>query len=265
VERVQKGQDFLHRLLSLEPTVFIPPWNSYDEHTLEALIQQQLTCVSANRFGATHDGPLRFIPITANLLEMRPAVAAARESADADAIVGVLIHPYDFTESGDSRKIMSCDEFGEELQWLVAQPDVRVASVSQLAMENRSLDVARFRANAPARFESVFPPFVQTTQESIVYRSTSPAAQTKRRNVIATAATHLGIGLLGALVATLLYSWLDLTAGVVALATTMAAVLLVALLARARRHGTIRFRSATLGALASGAVIAGLMRWTQTL
>jgi peptidoglycan/xylan/chitin deacetylase (PgdA/CDA1 family) len=261
--RLQQGQDFLRRMTSFDPTVFVPPWNSYDEQTLEALVHQGLTCLSANRYGPAYNGSLRFVPITTDIQNLHRAVGlASTVAANDDPIVGVLLHPYDFTESGDSRAVISCDGFDKELKWLTDQADVRVVSVSQLARENTTLDVARYRANAPSPLESVFPPFVRTTEQSPVYRSTSAVEQTKRRNAVATVSTHVGIAMLGGFATAALFSWFALAASLVALTTTSAAVLLIAVVVRARKHRSIYFRSSMLGALVSGVILAGLLRWS---
>jgi hypothetical protein len=189
---------------------------------------------------------------------MREALARARTSVDQDPIVGVLMHPYDFVESGDSRAVITCDGFNEELKWLVSQPDVRVASVSELAARNQTLDAERFVANAPSRLESVFPPFVRTTDQTPIYGSTATVERTKRRNVTAAVATHVAALAIGAVVGAV--SWPLLPLSAVAVATALAALALIILLMRARRSGAIFFRSSMLSAALLGVVIAGLIR-----
>jgi peptidoglycan/xylan/chitin deacetylase (PgdA/CDA1 family) len=168
--RLQQGASRF-REAGIAATVFVPPWNAYDSNTLLALTQAGLRCLSANRYGPALPGQLRYLPITAAFDELRVAVVSARESGDPDAIVGVLLHPYDFEESGDKRAITNCRAFEQELRWLVAQPDVKVQTVGQIAQGNDTLDVGRYRANQPLAFESIFPPFVRTTNQTPFLRS----------------------------------------------------------------------------------------------
>lgn len=258
IARLQQSQDLMRRLTTLEPSVFVPPWNSYDEQTLEALVHQGLTCISANRFGPFQEGSLRFVPITTDISEMRDAVALARTVADQDVIVGVLMHPYDFVESGDSRAVVSCRGFDQEMQWLAAQSDVRVASVSELAARDQTLDADRYVANTPSRIESVFPPWVRSTDETPVYGSATAAQQTKRRKVMTALVVHLVAAMLGGMAAVGSYTWLPVPGRGIVIATVVALLLLVLVVERARRKGTIFFRSSMAAAAVSGVLIAGL-------
>jgi peptidoglycan/xylan/chitin deacetylase (PgdA/CDA1 family) len=172
VESLDKGKELFARTADLHPTVFVPPWNAYDAHTLEALSRTGFACLSANRYGQVTDG-LRFAPITADFLELRDAVARARNSQDSDPIIGVILHPYDFKSSGDSRAVTDAAGFDAELAWLATQKDVAVVSISELARNNATLDANRFRANQPLWFESIVPPFVATTSGTPFFRSTA--------------------------------------------------------------------------------------------
>jgi hypothetical protein len=187
---------------------------------------------------------------------LRGALIVAREVEDGDPIIGVLLHPYDFVESGDKRAVMTTEEFADELQWLLSQPDVQVMSVDQLA-SNQALDVARFRANAPASFETMCPPFIVTTNDTPVYRGTQAARRVKLRRTIATLGTHAGSALGGAMIASGLFGWFEVEAHLVLFIITMATLMLLALFVRTRRRN-LYFRSAIAGAFASGLLIAGL-------
>jgi peptidoglycan/xylan/chitin deacetylase (PgdA/CDA1 family) len=266
IGRLEQGQKLLRRLTTLEPTVFVPPWNRYDERTLEAMRECGLTCISANRYGPFQNGPLRFVPITTDMPELRSALEHARMTSDDDPIVGVLLHPYDFVESGDSRAVITCDGFNKELQWLAAQPDVTVASISALAARNRTLDVERYAANSPSRLESSFPPFISTTDQTPVYRSTETGKRVKRRNLSTTLLILGSVPMLGGVVATALHSRLRLPEdGGPAAATALSALVLAALLIRARRLRAIYFRTAMLGALVTGVLISSLLRALELL
>lgn len=186
----------------INATVFVPPWNAYNSETLAALKQTRLRCLSANRYGPAI-GPLNYLPITASFDQLRAALEGARTSGDPDPIVGVLLHPYDFEESGDARAITNCQSFEQELRWLAKQPDVRVRTIGQVTHENPDLDVSRYEANSPLFFESIFPPFLRTTSQTSFFRSAPMARRIKLLRTIATILTYglaaLTSGLIGSL------------------------------------------------------------------
>ena len=256
--RLRQGQDLLQRLTGLAATSFVPPWNRYDDATLEALTQLGFTCVSANRYGPSVAGALRYVPITSDLPGLRQAVRRALDSDDADPIVGVLLHPYDFSESGDQRAVMTTEQFDAELRWLLSEPQVQVRSVNQLADDNAALDVTRFRANAPSSFESICPPFVSTTDNTPIYRATDAAKRDTRMRAIAAIATHGATALVAGILATSVFARLAHGAGLPIATVVLAALMLLVLFVRARTR-SLYFRSAIAGAFASGLLIAGLL------
>jgi peptidoglycan/xylan/chitin deacetylase (PgdA/CDA1 family) len=241
--RLQQGKSRF-REAGLAATVFVPPWNAYDSNTLLALSQAGLRCLSANRYGPALPGPMQYLPITAAFDELRAAIATARESGDPDAIVGVLLHPYDFEESGDKRAITNCQAFEQELRWLVAQPDVKVLTVGQIAQRNATLDVARYRANQPLAFESIFPPFVRTTTQTPFLRSMKQGRRSRALRSLATFTTYGTAALASAVAAGFLWSRPEVEAsslaGVARLGLTL---LLFMLVARTIMHRAVYFRS----------------------
>jgi len=257
IARLQQGQDLLRRLTGLTATSFVPPWNRYDSATLEALTHLGFTCVSANRYGPSMNGAIRYVPITSDLPGLRQAVRFALDSDDADPIVGVLLHPYDFTESGDQRAVMTTAEFDTELRWLVSQPQVQVKSVNQLAEDNAALDAKRFRANAPSSFETICPPFVATTDNTPIYRATDAARRDTRMRAIAAIGTHGAAALVAGFLATSLFARVAHGTGLPIATIVVAALTLIVLFVRTRTR-SLYFKSAVAGAFASGLLIAGL-------
>jgi peptidoglycan/xylan/chitin deacetylase (PgdA/CDA1 family) len=261
ISRIQQGRDLLRKTVNAEPTVFVPPWNSYDDNTLEALIQQGFKCLSANRYGVAR-GPLRFVPTTADLRELRDAVTVARRSRDPDPIIGVLLHPYDFKESGDPRAAMTCSAFAEEVRWLTEQPDVRVVPISRLSSENSTLEAPRYRANQPLSFESVFPPFVRTTVATPVFRSSGVARRVNAVRGFATGATYVAAAVLGAVLAGVIWPRLEMQRfSYVLFADLAIGAALLVLLARTAMHREVYFRTMLAVAALSGMMIGALRLW----
>jgi hypothetical protein len=215
--------------------------------------------MSANRYGPCLTGALRYVPITADVSELREAVTAARKSGDADPIVGVLLHPYDFKESGDSRATVDCQSFGEKLGWLQQQRDVRVCSVSALGRENRSMDVSRYRANQPWPFEPIQPSFVPASRATPFFRTTVNAKRLKALQVVAIALMYLGAVGLGSTFDKLATSISPFYgAALVPSVRLFAGALLIALIGRVVVKRRVYFRTMLAITLLSGVVLSSL-------
>jgi peptidoglycan/xylan/chitin deacetylase (PgdA/CDA1 family) len=180
---LQKGRDFLADATGVAPTLFVPPWNSYDENTLKALEMSGFRGISANRYspGPEKTSQLAFAPMTTELDDMRAAVAAAHGSGEDAPVVGVMMHPYDFVESGDKRGALTLAQFEQELVWLKAQPNVRILPISALLDASHGMDRQRFLANRPSACERSYPPMVNTVASDLIYHNSSGALRAKLR------------------------------------------------------------------------------------
>lgn len=258
-EKIQQGLQAFQHWLEENPSVFVPPWNRYDTNTLEALARQGLKGISANRYGPSADGSIQFAPITADIRELRAAVKAAAASGDSDPIVGVLLHPYDFRESGDRRGDLSCEAFDADLQWLALQPGVEVVSVSKLLRDNSTLNADRYRANQPWVLETVSPPFVRTTSNTPFFLS---APRARRANILRAASivtTHLAGFLAGFVFDQGLSAALATLTRVLSIAHYVAGICLPLVIARAIVRREIQFRPAFLVALLAGFLLSAVL------
>ena len=261
LDKLQRGRDTLRQAVGVTTTVFVPPWNRYDRNTVAALSQLGFSAVSANRYGPAYDGNLKFVPITADMAELRRAIDLARNSGDPDPIVGVLLHPYDFVESGDRRGTIEWPALDRELEWLANQPGVRVASVSQLASRQDAAGSSRYRANQPWRFESITPSFITTTEATPFLRSEGQARRAKAVRAMASITTYLVTALLGFAVARVLLTALPWP-GVMPAGKWFAAALLLALIAGAASRRQLHFRMMLgIAALAGFIVPGGWWPW----
>lgn len=97
-QRLQRGRDVLTQGLGAAPTAFVPPFNTFDAHTAQALVELGFTILSGDKSGVVGGGhsPLRELPSTCTLGKARAAIAAARSSWHAQPVVTVLLHPMEF-------------------------------------------------------------------------------------------------------------------------------------------------------------------------
>ncbi len=145
VERLAKGKAYLQDITGARVTTFLPPWNTYDLNTLFALEETGFSMLSANKKGLVDKGSnLKFLPVSCGLTELHKAVRAARKSSDKQPLVVALLHDYDFLDINEELGVITFLEFFELIDWVNAQEDVRIISISQAGevIEDLSADRA---------------------------------------------------------------------------------------------------------------------------
>jgi len=153
--KINKGQEFLEKQLGMQITTFVPPYNSYDAITLKVLEKLHFKCLSASLRGQTVPfTPLKFLPETCSLAQLRQVIRYARKSIAYHPIICVMFHQYDFvgmegytTEDEKVSNKITVNEFTQLLSWITSQDDLRVRSISQLLQENVDLSQERFINN----------------------------------------------------------------------------------------------------------------------
>lgn len=193
IENLRRGVDRLQRDVGVRPLIFIPPWNSYDSATVAAVAASGFTVLSAARTGAApRDARLVFLPTCCELHDLESTLMATRESGDEDAIIGVLMHPYDFTESGDGRARFDLPALEALLDRLTSAPDVRLRSIGTLAASPSSVGADRFRANRPSGVDAVAPAFARGRRRTW-YASLDTARRARRRLALVTVAYYAAL------------------------------------------------------------------------
>ena len=245
--KIRRGKEFMEGKFGAPVTTFIPPWNSYDRNTLKALDKAGIDCISANRYGlAEKPLQLKYAPIVAETSDLKRAINSARKMNEAPLIV-VLIHPYDFTESGDSRAKISCIEFGNLLLWLSSQQDIKICSISQLLSQRVSLGGDRFIANRPSLLENILPPFIAKTNDTPFYMSVKNANKMKTIKILNAAIFFILIGvtatILGYWGSRIVFNYSEILSSVMSYATVAA---LIAHSVRIYRKRALYFKGALL-------------------
>jgi hypothetical protein len=83
---------------------------------------------------------LKLLPSTCNPADLLGAVESARQAEDTSPLVVVVLHQYDFRESGSETAGLDFPAFERILDWISGQPDVRVMTLSEAGRMIRSLD-----------------------------------------------------------------------------------------------------------------------------
>jgi peptidoglycan/xylan/chitin deacetylase (PgdA/CDA1 family) len=132
LRRLAAGRAYLEQLTGAPVKTFLPPWNTYDRHTISALEETGFSILSANKKGLAVEGPaLQYMPISCELTELKDAVRAARRSSDDQPLIVALLHDYDFLDINEVTGVITFQEFFNLMDWVGVQDDVRVLSIGQ--------------------------------------------------------------------------------------------------------------------------------------
>lgn len=140
-DQIAKGKAFLEAAFNVPITTFVPPWNSYDANTLRALAELGFSTISAGGMREENEpSALHFLPFTTSFRNAKKAVENARKAPDAQALLVVLFHSYDFCDVEPKHRGCTEKEFSDLVGWLQSQEDVRLLSLGQVvqAIENPS-------------------------------------------------------------------------------------------------------------------------------
>lgn len=131
---VREGRAHLESVFGMAVTGFVPPWNSYDITTLRILDQAGFKYLSAGR-RATVDpkGKIKLLPFTVHLNEIKHAIAEARQFIKASPVIVVVMHHYDFKESGADQAFTNIAEFSNMLSQLVCQADIKLRTLRDVS------------------------------------------------------------------------------------------------------------------------------------
>ena len=255
--KIRVGKNLLEQQIETTISTFIPPWNTYDENTLNALIHNKITCISSNRYQPySQKTNINFIPITIEFPDLKSAVDTARINKDSEPNIIILMHPYDFKESGDNRAQYNCQDVYELLHWINQQDDLDVFTVSQLAMSSDNYSHSRYAWNKPSLLENIYPPGIIHTENTPIYHSISAAKHKKVKNTALTISFFISVILLTTLLTYNLLSDVLDTNEIITKGLLYSLVLLLTLLTlKVFKQGTYYFRSFFLSNILLGAIV----------
>jgi Polysaccharide deacetylase. len=256
--RIRRGYEFFKQQIGVVPNIFVPPWNTYDVNTLLGLEQIGIGCISADRISPVIKSSLIcYAPITVEMDSLRLAIENARTINDPEPIIGVMLHPYNFYESKDSRCFMNLADFECDINWLAHCSDVRVKSIGSLVESGHKLSAKRFLDNRPSNLERIFPPFIKKTYQNPVYMSSLLARRTFRGRVTAMVAFYLTVVVLAYIGGNVMLASLPgINDTIVKTMQYVAALGVVLLLARGALVKAIYFRGMMLLSALNGLLLA---------
>lgn len=140
-ERLRAGKSLLEEWFARPITTFIPPWNTFDEATLEALAETGFTAYASALSELQRAEPVLSLPHTAGLGELRRTLRwLARRRGR--AFVVCMFHHFSFTDCQDdlarAYARLGLAELPALLEWCREQPGVEFATVGGAAERYRA-------------------------------------------------------------------------------------------------------------------------------
>ena len=173
---IAEGRKIVQQITGHTPTTFIPPWDSFDHHTTQVLSALGYNCVAPSRYGFfnTNNPTLAYIPHTTypqylqeTLEKIRFDQVNGKEFTQAELTAVVIIHDYDFTESGkkpveNDRETLTLQQFELLIQQTVTNQDLQLATVAQLAKQKELYSNEKYRQSSQPDYllplPSILPP-----------------------------------------------------------------------------------------------------------
>lgn len=153
IKKITDGKNLLEEMLKIKINTFIPPWNSYDLNTIEALEAAGFKHISADSSGITKESSvIKYLPMTTSLLNLSDTVRRAKEVSNIQPVIVAFFHPFEFVEIDNKRGVITYHNFVELLKWIKSQEDVSFSTIGETGGRIGELKPHLFTNN------SYFPP-----------------------------------------------------------------------------------------------------------
>jgi hypothetical protein len=140
--RLQLGRREIQQQLAAKITTFIPPWNAYDDNTLKALKLTGFQCLSASLRGPySETSDVDFLPQSCDLQCLPHLIRFGASGLGSHSpICVVVLHDFDFTESGRTEAWLSIKDFSAVLREIRRHPRVIFRSLRQACEDGKALN-----------------------------------------------------------------------------------------------------------------------------
>lgn len=96
-DKLSKGKKALDSLLNIEINVFVPPFDTYDNNTLKALIDLNFKIISGDKYGGCIYDEIKYIPATyGDFFKLSEII---EKNINDNVTIVFLFHPYSFIEN----------------------------------------------------------------------------------------------------------------------------------------------------------------------
>ncbi|MDD5405241.1 MAG: DUF2334 domain-containing protein, partial [Sulfuricella sp.] len=149
IELIGEGRALLGTIFDKTVSGFVPPWNTFDANTTQALEKLKYGYLSASwELDAGCSPGLSYLPRTCLMVELQETLSALEAFASLDPVVVAVMHHHDFSESGNPLAPSDLNRFKVLLQTLTRHERVQTMTLSKLAGEPLAHHTSRQRQNA---------------------------------------------------------------------------------------------------------------------
>lgn len=149
LEKIRTGRSILEALFGKTITGFVPPWNTYDARTTNALVQSGFRYLSASgEMDADCASGLAYLPRTCQMTTLQSTLDALGGFVSFDPVVIAVMHHYDFVESGNPQATTDLKRFGALLNNLTQNAQLEVSTLSKLTNAACASISSRHQQNA---------------------------------------------------------------------------------------------------------------------
>jgi peptidoglycan/xylan/chitin deacetylase (PgdA/CDA1 family) len=134
-ERMARGKRLLETMVGVKVTGFVPPWNTYDENTIRVAKACGMRTFSPGGPDAALQQKygIPFVGCGAGADRLRQRVEDARKSQSKQVLVTGLFHSFEVKDFNEKTGRFTFAALEQVLDWLTAQPDVRVVRIADAA------------------------------------------------------------------------------------------------------------------------------------
>lgn len=151
-EWICKGRTVLETVFDKPITGFVPPWNTFDATTTQALEKLKYRYLSAGwKLDIGCSPGLSYLPRTCQIMALPETLNALEAFASLDPTVIAVMHHYDFAENGNPQAPIDLSRFRALLQTLAQDERVQIITLSELAGELLAHPASRYRQSAWAK------------------------------------------------------------------------------------------------------------------
>ena len=136
LEMIHGGKKVLDNLFSTKNRGFVPPWNSFDHNTLRIIETNDFLFLSAGwKIPESVPSHIPLLPRTCHIHTLIETIEHNQSYQRLEPIFIVVLHHYDFFESGSNQSVLKIEEFTKILEGLSKMEDVKFTSLNEIASE----------------------------------------------------------------------------------------------------------------------------------
>jgi peptidoglycan/xylan/chitin deacetylase (PgdA/CDA1 family) len=150
--KILKGKTYLENVFNVSVNTFIPPYNLYDNTTINVLDSLNFKILSATLYNApeVYNKSLTFAPFTTTIIDLlKTLIIISNSNIKHDVLIVVMLHDYEFVENHKhsyNRYLpysivnkTSLRELDSTLSFIANQDNIIVTSFNNLSMNSELL------------------------------------------------------------------------------------------------------------------------------